>query len=272
MPDTVQSFARGLAVVRALGAPGTGARLSDIAVHAGVPRATARRLLHTLVQEGYAWQDGDQFRPTPRMLELGATYLTATAVADLALPVLEQLAAEVREAASVAVLDGSDVVYVARVPARHRIMTVSIGLGTRFPATRTSLGQVLLADADEEVVAAALAAPDPFEATPTTIRDLPTLQSRLAAVREVGHALVDQELEVGLRSLAVPVRGRDGTVHAAMNVSTAADRRSAEDLRAELLPPLTAAAAALGRAFRASRWVTGVGPSPQSVTRSPASS
>ena len=243
--DRVRSLERGLSVIRAFDAAHPRQTLSEVARRTELPRAAARRFLLTLVELGYVRTDGREFALTPRVLELGYAYLSSTTVAEVAAPHLEQLVQQVHESASVSVLDGTDVVYVARVPTA-RIMTVAITLGTRFPASATSMGRVLLAALGDHELAGHLADPLPAP-TPTTITDPVELRAELTRVRTAGHCVVDQELEQGLRSIAVPVRGRSGAVVAAMNVSTQAARRSAAALRREVLPALRACADAVER-------------------------
>ncbi|MEU1804884.1 IclR family transcriptional regulator C-terminal domain-containing protein [Streptomyces sp. NPDC019937] len=250
----LQSLARGLTVLRALGTPGEtaegeGARhgltLTAVAEATGLPRATARRSLLTLVELGYAEYaaaDGRAFRPLPRVLELGYAPLGDLSFTELAQPHLRELVRTVHESASLAVLDGDDIRYVARVPT-VRIMSVNITIGTRFPAYATSMGRVLLAGLDPEARAARLAGLAPKPLTRHTVTAVPELARVLERTARDGYALVDEELEEGLRSLAVPVRGADGQVVAALNIATHAGRGSAEATREELLPALRTAAA-----------------------------
>jgi IclR family pca regulon transcriptional regulator len=221
--DFVQSFARGLAVIRAFDAVHPELSLAEVARRAEVPRAAARRFLRTLEVLGYVHSDGKTFRLTPRVLELGFAYLSALTLPEIAQPHLERLSHELDESVSAAVLDGSEIVYVARVATR-RIMSVGITIGTRFPAAQTSMGRVLLA------------ASDPGHAP---------------EVRSAGWALVDQELEPGLRAIAAPVRDRSGEVVAAVNVSTSAARTSLEHLREVYLPALLRTTAAIERELHA---------------------
>lgn len=241
-PEPIQSLVRGLAVVRAFDGENPQLTLADAARRSGLSRATARRVLHTLVAEGYAATDGRTFRLTPRILELGFSYLSALGLPALAQPHLEALSARVGESTSLAVLDDDQVVYVARV-ATHRIMSVAITVGTRFPAYATSMGRVLLAALDD-AEADALLAGELAARTPRTLTDPAALRAELDRVRAQGWAAVDQELERGLRSIAAPVRDAAGTVVAAVNVSTSAyDDR---DLRGEVLGPLLECTAAIG--------------------------
>ncbi|MBQ1092737.1 IclR family transcriptional regulator C-terminal domain-containing protein [Streptomyces sp. B93] len=240
-PHFVRSFERGLAVIRSFDAEHPARTLSEVARACDLTRAAARRLLLTLADLGYVHTDGRLFRLTPRVLELGYAYLAGLTLPQLAEPHLDQLVAQVRESSSLCVLDGDDIVYVARVPTR-RIMSAAITVGTRFPAHATSVGRVILAhlpDAERE------ARLDRAELRPLTGRTLTSrdaLRAELDRVRRQGHALVDQELEEGLRSIAAPVRDRDGTVVAAVNIAVHAGRTSLTALRRDLLPPLLAAA------------------------------
>jgi IclR family pca regulon transcriptional regulator len=216
-------------VIRALSAPGPGRTLADVARATSLTRAAARRFLLTLERLGYVRSDGRLFSLTPRVLELGYAYLSSLELPELAQPHLQALVERVHESSSVSVLDGDDVVYVARVPTAARIMTVTISVGTRFPAARTSMGRVLLAGLEPAELAA---------------RDVPPpLGEELQRVREQGWALVDQELEQGLRSVAAPIHDAAGAVVAAVNLSTHASRRTVEEIRDDLLGPLRETAA-----------------------------
>lgn len=236
-PDFVQSLERGLAVIRAFDDEHPELTLSEVAVVTGVTRAVARRFLLTLAELGYVRSDGRFFSLTAKVLELGYAYLSSLSLPEVAEPHLEALVAEVSESSSVSVLDGQDVVYVARVPV-SRIMTVSISVGTRFPAYATSMGRVLLAGLQAEELEGYLSSVEPRPLTARTITSVPALRAELARVRGQGWALVNQELEEGLRALAAPLRDRTGTVVAAVNVSSHASRRSLEAMRRDLLPPL----------------------------------
>lgn len=241
MVDHVQSLARGLAVIRAFSAAEPELTLSDVARATGLSRAAARRFLITLADLGYVRSDGRLFSLTPRVLELGYAYLSSLTLPEVADPHLERLVAEVRESASVAVLDGEDVVYVARV-ATARIMRVTINIGTRFPAYCTSMGRVLLAALPPDDLDACLERTDLRRHTSHTIVLPAALRAELDRVRGRGWAMVDQELEEGLRSIAAPIRDRSGRTVAAVNVSTHASRTTLEQVRRALLPPLLAAA------------------------------
>jgi IclR family pca regulon transcriptional regulator len=240
----VQSLERGLLVVRALSAPEP-QTLSEVARSTALSRAAARRFLLTLEQLGYVRQSGGRFALTPRVLELGYAYLSSLTLPELAQPHLEALVARVHESSSVSILDGHDVVYVARVPTR-RIMSVSISVGTRFPAYATSMGRVLLAGLPEAERTARLAAAGLRALTPATETSAAALARELDRVAARGWALVDGELEEGLRSIAAPVRDARGRVVAAVNVSTHASRATPAAMRADLLPPLLETARAIG--------------------------
>ncbi|MCD2263754.1 IclR family transcriptional regulator [Dietzia aurantiaca] len=243
-PDFVQSLARGLAVITAFDADHPRQTLSEVARATGLTRATARRFLHTLVELGYVDTAGTSFWLTPRVLDLGYSYLSSMPLSELAQPHLEKLSARLDESSSVAVLDGSDIVYVGRVQVR-RIMNIGITIGTRFPAFATSMGRVLLAALPDDELDAYLAETDMRAITPHGLTDEAALRAELAVISARGWSLVDQELEPGLRSLAAPVRDRDGRVVAALNVSTHAARYSLEQLHDDLVPVILDAARAL---------------------------
>lgn len=248
--EHVQSLARGLAVIRAFDAASPELTLSEVARKTGLTRAAARRFLLTLAGLGYVRTDGRLFSLSPRVLDLGYAYLSSLSLPEVALPHLERLVAEVHESASVSVLDDTDIVYVARVPTA-RIMRVTIAIGTRFPAYCTSMGRVLLAGLSPEDLDAYLARADLERLTPHTITSPVALRAALDRVRAQGWAVVDQELEEGLRSIAVPIRDRDGRVVAALNVSSHASRTTLESARRDLLPPLLATAARIEADLRA---------------------
>jgi IclR family transcriptional regulator, pca regulon regulatory protein len=240
-PEFVQSLERGLAVIRAFDAEHPSLTLSQVARATGLTRAAARRFLLTLVELGYMRSDGRQFSLRPRILEVGYSYLSSLTLPEVAQPHMEALVAQVHESCSMSLLDGDEIVYVVRVPTK-RIMTVAISVGTRFPAYATSMGRVLLAAHPDDRLDDYLAGVDLRPITRRTVTDPDRLRAVLRRVRSQGYALVDQELEEGLRSLAVPVRDADGTVTAAMNVSAHASRGTSESIRRELLPPLLDAA------------------------------
>lgn len=249
-PEFVQSVARGLAVIRAFNEEHPQLTLSEVARITGLPRAAARRFLLTLAGLGYVRTDGRMFALTPRVLELGYAYLSSLSLPQIAGPHLERLVAEVQESASVTVLDDTDIVYVARVPTA-RIMRVTISIGTRFPAYATSMGRVLLAGLTTGELGAWLAGASMRPITDRTITDPRALRAELDRVREQGWALVDQELEEGLRSLAAPIRDRSGGTAAAVNIATHSARTSAAEARRSLLPALLRTAEQIGADLRA---------------------
>ncbi|HET6626629.1 MAG TPA: IclR family transcriptional regulator C-terminal domain-containing protein [Nocardioidaceae bacterium] len=238
----VQSLERGLSVITVFGPDSPELTLSDVSRAAGLTRAAARRFLLTLVDLGYMRFDGKLFRLAPRVLDLGYAYLSSLSLPGIAEPHLEWLVGQTRESSSMSVLDGNDIVYVARVPT-SRIMTVSINVGTRFPAYATSMGRVLLAGLDDPALERYLATVELEPLTEHTVRSADELHADLLEVRSQGYALVDQELEHGLRSLAVPVRSKQGRVVAAVNVSSHVSRITKEKARRQFLPPLLKAAA-----------------------------
>jgi IclR family transcriptional regulator, pca regulon regulatory protein len=235
--DFVQSLDRGLAVIKAFGPDRERLSLSEVAEATKLTRAATRRFLLTLVKLGYVRQVGREFSLRPRVLELGYAYLSGLAMPEIAAPHLEELVAKVRESSSISVLDGHHIVYVARVPTK-RIMTVAISVGTRFPAHATSMGRVLLAGMPPEDLDRYLAEAD-FEAfTDRTVTDPDQLREIVADVARQGYAIVDQELEEGLRAIAAPIHGAGDTVTAAINVSAHASRVSMSAMRTDLLPAL----------------------------------
>jgi IclR family pca regulon transcriptional regulator len=242
----VQSLDRGLAVLRAFDADHPRLQLSEVARATGLTRATARRFLLTLVQLGYVRVEGREFSLRPRVLELGYSFLSSISLPEVAQPHLKALVARVDESSSISVLDGDDVVYVARVHTK-RIMTVVITVGTRFPAYATSMGRVLLANLPAPELAAYLARADMVALTPKTITDPARLEAKLRRVRAQGYALVDEELEEGLRSAAAPVCNRDGVVVAAVNLSVSAHRTTLRQLEEKYVPLLRETATQISR-------------------------
>ncbi len=241
-PDFVQSLERGLAVIRAFGPESPELTLTEVAKATGLTRAAARRFLLTLVELGYVRNDGRSFALRPRVLELGYAYLSGLSITDVAQPHVEDLVARIHESSSISVLDGHDVVYVVRVPTK-RIMTVAISVGTRFPAYCTSMGRVLLAFQSDEEIDRYRTEVELRPLTRQTVVAPEALRALLRGVCSQGYALVDQEMEDGLRSIAVPVRDPSGAVVAAMNVSGHSHRVSIAEMTGEFLPLLRQAAA-----------------------------
>jgi len=251
-PDFMTSLARGLHVIRAFAGVDQRLTIADVSRATGLTRAVVRRCLYTLRELGYAATDGRAYFLQPRILNLGYAYLSTAPVPIAAQPVLEEMSEMLGEASSVAVLDDGAVVYVARA-ATKRIMSVTLGVGSRLPAYCTALGRALLAYLSEEQVATELAKVEFVAHTKHTVTSRKELEELLVAVRTDGYALNDQELEIGLRSIAVPVRNVVGTVVAAMNVSTQASRVSHRELIERALPVLRAAAQRLGSQLPPSR-------------------
>jgi IclR family transcriptional regulator, pca regulon regulatory protein len=240
--DFVQSLDRGLAVIRCFSSEHPSLTLSEVAERTGLTRAAARRFLLTLQELGYVGSTGRQFSLRPRVLALGYAYLSSFSVAQIAQPHLEDLAEELHESCSVSVLDGDDIVYVARASA-NRIMTIALTVGTRLPPYPTSMGRVLLAGLPESELEAHLHRARLRKLTERTVTDPGQLRAILTEVRAQGWAAVDQELEAGVRSIAVPIRDSSGRVVAAINASAHAARVAMRTLEKQFLPRLLDAAA-----------------------------
>jgi len=234
--QSLQSLERGIAVIQVFSRERPALTLSEVARLTGITRATARRILLTLEDLGHVRSDGRLFSLTPRVLTLGWAYLSSLNLWETAQPLMEELTKQTNESCSAATLDLPDVVYVARVPT-SRIMTIALGIGTRLPAHCTSMGRVLLAALPEPELEDFLAGARIERYTERTITEPDRLRRTIQTVREQGWALVDQELEIGLRSIAAPLRV-DGRTIAAINVSAAAPRVPLEQLRGRFLPEL----------------------------------
>ncbi len=248
--DFVQSLDRGLAVIRAFGPERERLSLSEVARETGLTRAAARRFLLTLVRLGYVRNDGREFSLRPRVLELGYAYLSGLTLPEVAAPHMEELVARLHESSSISVLDGHQIVYVVRVPTK-RIMTVAISVGTRFPAYATSMGRVLLAQMTGEELDRYLAEETFERLTAHTVISPGRLRVIVREVARQGYAIVDQELEEGLRAVAAPIRGASDVGHAAINVSAHASRVSMDAMRGEILPVLLEAARQIEADLRA---------------------
>jgi IclR family transcriptional regulator, pca regulon regulatory protein len=236
-PDFVEALARGLDVLAGFGPAHRTMTLSEVAEATGLARPTARRLLLTLEELGYVRSGAVGFALTPKVLDLGMAYVGSLGLWDVARPHLEALVARTGESSSMAQLDGSDIVYVARV-AVPKIIALRVEIGTRFPAVQTSQGKVLLAALDPDRLEATLAVPSRSGLPPCIGRSPGQLHEELTEVRARGWALADEELAPGVRSVAVPVRDRDGAVRAAMNVTVHAAETSTETLLHDHLPLL----------------------------------
>ena len=239
--DLVGSLHKGLDVLSILAAHPGGMTLTEMAAAAGLTRAGARRLLLTLVASGYAGQDGRRFALTPRLLGLARQWLDGTSLWSHAEPYMRVVAAELKESCSAAVLSDTDVVYVARVPG-ERIMSVALHVGTRLPAYCTSMGRVLLSGLAEAELKRFLDRAAIRKRTDKTVVDRGELGRLIGQAAAQGFAVVDQELEIGLRSIAVPIRDRAGRIVAAINVSTQSGRFTVPAMRRGILPLLQRAA------------------------------
>ncbi len=236
-PSFMTSLARGLAVIRAFSDQRRSLTIAQISHKTGIPRAAVRRCLHTLKQLGYAGADANNFSLKPKVLTLGYSYLSSTPLTVSALPFLNHISRTLNESCSLAVLDEGEVLYVAR-SATSRIMSVSLNTGSRLPAYCTSLGRAILAHLPPEDLDEYFSKVELKAYTERTVVSLRRLREILEGVRENGYALVEEELEVGLRSIAVPVRGASGQVVAALNVGAQATRVTSRQMKDEFLPVL----------------------------------
>lgn len=239
--DFVQSLATGLSVLESFSEAHPKMTLSEVARQTGISRASARRMLLTLVQLGYAATDGRQFELTPRVLGLGYGFWSGYGLKELLQPSLQELAGRLGESCSASVLVGDQIMYVARAHTR-RIMRMDLGVGTRLPAFATSMGRVLLSDRDSAELTEILSRAERPQLTPATVTDVAALVARIDAARSEGCAMVDQELEAGLRSVAVPVAHPERGILTAINTSVSAGFETAEETRERVLPGLQATA------------------------------
>lgn len=243
-PDFIEALARGLEVIRAFQPNKPVMTLSEMAIATGLARPTARRMLLTLEELGYVRVAQGGFALTPRVLDLGMAYIGSTSIWEIARPHIEQLVGRTGESSSLAQLDGSDIVYVARV-AVPKIVTLAVTIGTRFPALQTSLGKVLLAALPPDELERVLAIPSRSGITPLWQPPLEERDQVLCEVRTRGWALTDEHLAYGIRSIAAPVRDRDNQVVAALNTCVHAAETSIEILTGNYLPLLLQTAAAI---------------------------
>jgi IclR family pca regulon transcriptional regulator len=233
--EFVQSLERGLAVIKSFSRERPALTLSEIADLSGLTRAAARRFLITLRDLGYVGSDGRLFSLRPRVLELGYSYLSSLPVWEVAKPHLEELADKVRETTSASVLDGTEIVFVARVETK-RIMALTLGVGSRLPAWATAMGRVLLADLSPAQLDDYFAKVRLEPLSARTVTDEADLRGIIEQARIQGWTLVDQEVEEGVRSLAVPIRTPDGRAAAALTVCSHAFRVSVERVMDDFLP------------------------------------
>jgi IclR family pca regulon transcriptional regulator len=233
--DHMAALEKGLAVIECFDAAHDKLTIADVARATELSRAAARRCLLTLAKIGYAEFDGKFFRLTPRVLRLGHAWLASAALPQLVQPFLERLSEETHESSSASLLDGHEIVYIAR-SAQRRIMSVGLSVGTRLPAFCTSMGRVLLATRDPADARARILAGRPRALTPHTVTDPDRLAAILAEVRAQGYCIVDQELELGLISIAMPLINTRGEVVAAFNLSGQVQRSSAAEMAERFLP------------------------------------
>lgn len=236
-PDFVKSLAKGLRVIQAFGKAAGPLTLSEVAVKTDMTRAAARRFLLTLTELGYTRMDGRNFSLTPKILSLSGNYLSSEALPDVARPFLKELTEQVHESSSLSVLEGNEIVYVARI-LTQRIMSVNIQIGTRFPAWCTSMGRAQMAFLPQETQQQIIDASELRQFTAHTIATRDGLLAELEKIREQGYALVDQQLEEGIISIAVPVFSRSKQVIAAANVAGHSSHTDAGRMINEVLPAL----------------------------------
>jgi IclR family transcriptional regulator, pca regulon regulatory protein len=249
-PNFMTSLARGLAVICAFSHHQRGLTIPQISKITGLSRATVRRCLYTLGKLGYVSSNHRSFELEPKILELGQAYLSSGPLATAAQPILDRLCHAVRESCSVAILDRDDVLYVARAATKLRIISVDLGVGSRLPAYCTSMGRVLLAYQADARLREYFARAELLLRTKRTITSPAKRDGELTEVKKKGYCIVDQELEIGLRSIAVPVVGKSGAVIRAMNVGTQAARVSMLELRQTIYPRLKVAAQQLSAILR----------------------
>jgi IclR family pca regulon transcriptional regulator len=249
-PNFMTSLARGLLVIQSFSPQSPQMTISQLSVKTGLSRAAVRRCLYTLSKLGFAGiEDGSRYALRPRMLTLSNTYSASSSLSTAAQPILERMSAVLRESFSVATLDGDDIVYIAR-SSVSRVMSDDLHIGSRLPAYCTSMGRVLLAYLPADQVEQYLARVVLTAHTPRTVSSVEKLRLALRNVRRHGYALVDQEYEIGLRSIAVPVYAPTGRVVATLNLSGSAPRMPAYEMQSRFLPHLRTAAAELGAFLR----------------------
>ena len=248
-PDFMLSLARGLSVIRAFEDGEPNLTVAEVARRSAISRAAARRCLHTLNKLGYVSVTGAGYELAPKVLTLGYAYLGSALASQAAQPVLEKVSERLKESSSMGVLDGNEIVYVARAATR-RILSIGLTVGTRLPAYCTSMGRVLLAFAGEQRLKQYLASTKLVPHTDRTITSARALREELGKVQSLGYALIDQELELGLRSVAVPVRGRDRSVVASINVGVQVSRVECKVMIRDYVPILREAADQIELAIR----------------------
>ena len=246
-PNFMASLARGLAVIRAFTQQRRHLTIAQLSQRTAIPRAAVRRCLYTLSMLGYVGtEDGRTYALRPRILALGHAYLSSTPLVYAVQPLLDQITSVLHESSSLAVLEGDEILYIARSSTTTRLMSIDLGIGSRLPAYCTSMGRVLLAGLTDAELDIYLSRVNLVKLTTRTVSTADELKVALNAVRRNGYAVVDQELEIGLRSIAVPVSDREGRSAAAINVGTQSSRVSVAEMESKFLPPLRAAAHELG--------------------------
>ena len=246
-PNFMTSLARGLAVIRAFTQQRRHLTIAQLSQRTAIPRAAVRRCLYTLSTLGYVGsEDGRTYALRPRILALGHAYLSSTPLVYAVQPLLDQITSVLHESSSLAVLEGEEILYIARSSTTTRLMSIDLGIGSRLPAYCTSMGRVLLAGLSAADLDLYLSRVKLVKLTTRTVSTADELKAVLNAVRRNGYAVVDQELEIGLRSIAVPVNDRDSRSVAAINVGTQSSRVSVAEMESKFLPPLRAAAHELG--------------------------
>jgi IclR family pca regulon transcriptional regulator len=246
-PNFMASLARGLAVIRAFTQQRRHLTIAQLSQRTAIPRAAVRRCLYTLSMLGYVGtEDGRTYALRPRILALGHAYLSSTPLVYAVQPLLDQITSVLHESSSLAVLEGDEILYIARSSTTTRLMSIDLGIGSRLPAYCTSMGRVLLAGLTDAELDVYLSRVKLVKLTTRTVSTADELKVALNAVRRNGYAVVDQELEIGLRSIAVPVGDREGRSVAAINVGTQSSRVSVAEMESKFLPPLRAAAHELG--------------------------
>ncbi len=246
-PDFMASLARGLAVVRAFSQQRRRLSIAQLSLRTGIPRAAVRRCLYTLEKLGYVAADDERtFALRPQILSLGHAYLSSAPLVMAAQPVLDRVSAALHESCSLAIMDSDEILYIARSSSGKRLLSIDLGVGSRLPAHCTSMGRVLLAGIAPDDLASYLRRVKLAPYTGRTVVDRERLVEVLSGVRDAGYALVDQELEIGLRSIAVPVKDFRSRVVAAINIGAQAQRVSVAEMQRSFLPALRDAAAELG--------------------------
>ncbi|BCD88910.1 transcriptional regulator [Pseudomonas solani] len=237
-PNFMTSLARGLAVIHAFQERKRHLTIAQISHRTEIPRAAVRRCLHTLMSLGYVTTDGRTYSLLPKVLTLGHAYLSSTPLAVTAQPILDRLSEQLHEACSMATLEGDEILYIARSATPQRLISVDLSVGSRLPAYCTSMGRILLAALDDAALEEYIEHADLQIKTSRTVHTPEGLRASVAEIRTQGWVIIDQELEVGLRSVAVPLKDSAGQVLAALNVGTHAGRVTRQELETRFLPVL----------------------------------